>query len=222
MMMDSCMTVSVPANHSIMISFASIDLDDCCDCDFVHFFFTRACTGPPAEILCHNSFDPTVYTTDYFSLRFKSSWDTQRTGFRLLFSFHPVSERPTQVEGGKWDCAVPGAFVWMQHFLCSPETFCDGTEDRSIGGCPSADLCGPSVVALDGRCYRYISPPRQVSWDEAEGMCQTNNGHLVSLSTQQEWSSILGWMVASKNYDAEESKHLMVGLRLKAFPRHDT
>ena len=216
---DTCLTLSVPANHSIMISIFNMDLERCCRCDFVELFLAHACTGNPAETVCDNSgLDPNVYDTQYFSVHFRSDHDIQRTGFRLLFSFHPSQQRPSRVGSGKWDCAVPGASVWIQHFTCSPLTFCDGGQDRPTDGCPSAEICGSNVITLGIGCYRPISSKKQITWDEAEDMCKSNHGHLVSLNTEQEWDRVTDWMKTARVF---EHKLIMVGLRFYTFPLRD-
>ena len=216
---DTCLTLSVPANHSIMISIVSLHLEPCCSCDFLELFLTHACTGNPAETVCENSdLDPNVYDTQYFSVRFHSNDDIQRTGFRLLFSFHPSQQRPSRLGSGKWDCAVPGASVWIQHFACSPLTFCDGGQDRPTDGCPSAEMCGSNVITLGIGCYRPFRSKGQITWDEAEDMCKSNHGHLVSLNTQQEWDRVTDWMETARVF---EHKLVMVGLRFHTFPLRD-
>ena len=209
------MTITVPANHSIMVSFVSLDLQKCSDCDFVQVYVTNACTGVPEETLCyHTGLKPTVYKTEHLSIRFRSNRKKQATGFRLLFSFHYTSQSPVQLRNGKWNCAVPEPSALLQHFACSPHTFCDGGEDRVAGGCPSADICGPRIIRLGGGCYRHVHPLREVSWEEAEDTCKSNHGHLVSLNTQQEWDAMRMWMTTGQN----ESQYILVGLKLSTFP----
>ena len=218
--MYPCLTVEVPANHSVMLSFSNLDLLKCCSCNSVKLFFTNGCSGKPAQTLCHNTvFDPTVYDIDIVSIAYRNPYKPQGTGFKLLFSFHHTSERPVQVKIGKWDCAVPGASVWMQHFLCSPKTFCDGGEDRDIGGCPSAELCGANFITLRERCYLHVSPSGNTSWYEAEDICKAKHGHLVSLNTQQEWTTMKDWMEDTETY---KHKYIPIGLRLNTFPEQDT
>ena len=215
--MDSCLTLSVPASHSIMISFVSFHLDQCCDCDFVEIYLTTSCsTNPtnPIETLCGSrGIHPTVYDTEHLSVRFRSDGNKQSTGFRLLFSFHPTSQRPVWLDNGKWDCAVPEPSVLLQHFVCSPHTFCEGGEDRTADRCPT--VCGPGIVTLGGRCYRYIRPPRLVSWDEAEETCKSSRGHLVSFSALQEWTDVYSWLLSD---ESPFGNRILVGLRLRTFP----
>ena len=217
--MDTCVTLSVPPNHSIMISFISVDLERCCSCDFLELFFTPACTGLPVGTVCEDSgLDPIVYDTQYFSVHFRSDYSDERTGFRLLFSFHPSQQRPSRLGSGKWDCAVPGASVWIQHFACSPLTFCDGGQDRPTDGCPSAEMCGSNVITLGIGCYRPIRSNRRISWDEADDTCKSNHGHLVSLNTQQEWDRVTEWVSTASVFEHDLT---MVGLRFHTFPLSD-
>ena len=216
----SCLTVSVPANHSVMVSFSKIDLEKCCRCHFVKLYLTTACTGAPIAEVCFDTvFDPSVFETSVLSVRHRNRLWKHRTGFRLLFTFHHTSQRPVQLETGQWDCAAPGASLWMQHFLCSPWTFCDGGEDRDIGGCPSAEFCGASFIKLGGRCYLHFSPLGSTSWHEAEDMCKVQHGYLVSLNTQQEWTAMKGWMEDTQLYKYQD---VLVGMKLNIFPEHDT
>ena len=214
--MDSCITIAVPANHSVMVSLVSLDLAKCCDCDFVQVFVTNVCSAIPAETHCYNrGLTATVYETEHLSVRFRSNGNNEASGFRLLFSFHHSAQNPVRLSNGKWDCAVPEPSVLLQHFACSPHTFCDGGEDRAEGRCPSSDICGPNIIRLGGRCYRRVRPLRPISWEEAEDTCKSNHGYLVSLNTQQEWDSLRTWMTAARHY---ESQHILVGLKLRTFP----
>ena len=216
--MDSCLTLSVPANHSIMISFVSFHLDQCCDCDDLEIYLTTSCSANPKnpiETLCSSSggLDLTFYDTENLSVRFRSDGNKQSTGFRLLFSFHPTSQRPVRLDNGKWDCAVPAPSVLLQHFVCSPHT-CEGGEDRTPGRCPTAEVCGPDIMMPGGGCYCYIRPSRQVSWDEAEEICKSRQSHLASLNTKQEWNNVESWLHSD---EIPLEKRILVGLRLRTF-----
>ena len=204
-----------------MTTFVSLDLDSrCCSCDYVRLFFSRACTGKPVVVLCHNTeIDPEVYGTNILSVQFRSDLYSEGTGFRLLFSFHHIPRLPSRLGNGKWDCTPPGASLWIQHFACSPFSFCDGGEDRSSDGCPSAELCGSSIITVGGGCYRYIKPVRKISWDTAESTCKASHGYLVSLNTQEEWNSTRSWFA---NDTEDGYSHSLIGLRFYVFPLRDT
>ena len=80
-------------------------------------------------------------------------------------------------------------------------------------GCPTAEVCGPGMMMLGRGCYRYVSPSRQVSWDEAEEICKSSHGYLASLNTMQERNNVGNW--SSRRLTA---KSTLLGLRLRMFP----
>ena len=211
---DSCVTVMVPAGHSVMISISTLFLSRCCGCDYVQIFLSSACTGSNYTTVCSGTvFHPQVLDVELFSVRFHSDGRFQQMGFRLLYSFHPVSERPVQSETGQWECARPGASAVLQHVICSPGSLCAGDEDRVVDACPS-ELCGPSVVSLIGSCYRFGGRSRyKFSCDQAELGCKQDKSHLISLNTQREWRSYFSWVG-----DGEElfSHNIPAGLKLTA------
>ena len=210
------MTVSVPANHAVMISFPFFDLEDGdCQYDYVEFYLNARCgeiSGRRAQVVCQGAAnEPRVYKAKVFSVRFYTDRSVQRTGFKLRFSFHGASQQPVEVSAGKWDCRGPGATLLLQHLICSVHSSCAGGEDRALGACPS-EVCGPAVISVGGGCYRHVRTDKDITWKEAETSCDGYNSHLASLDTQREWDSVVGWM--RQVILPDNDYYIVVGLKL--------
>ena len=216
---DTCVTLDVPADHSVLVTFSFIELENDCDYDYLELSPARGCRGSntTSKVCFNTDLGPTLYDVGVLSVLFHSDHSYQRAGFRLLFSFLHVSQRPLQLATGQWDCEGPGASVLLQHMVCTRRSYnlCADGKDRVADTCPSG-LCGPSFVSLGGRCYQQLFIFHTMRWRKGEDaslkVCKGPKSHLASLNTQQEWTSLVGWMTGDPRPSVKP--YMMVGLRL--------
>ena len=52
------------------------------------------------------------------------------------------------------------------------------------------ERCGTQGHRLLGNCYNFHIATRAVTWPQAEDICQANNGHLVSIMSQDEMTFV--------------------------------
>ena len=188
---DSCVTLFVPDGHMTMISLASFGLETTSDCyyDNLYLYLAPNCTGIGEKICTITNLYPTTYDgVEAMSFLFESDSSITKTGFRLLYSFHPYSARPVKVPGGKWNCSVPYYSDFKQHFECSSDVFCSDGQDKA--GCNTSKLCVQNIVALGDKCFRRIQPAAPYTWHEADQTCESFRAHLIHLKSAQEWRTI--------------------------------
>ncbi|KAK7481896.1 hypothetical protein BaRGS_00026922, partial [Batillaria attramentaria] len=178
--MDSCVTVIVPEDHSVMVSMVAVYTEWWTDFYNVHFepeptcdaqmAFTRPASGKVG-------FPFLLLTTPRMYVSFYSNDRNEMTGFKLLFSFHNFSSTPEQLPSSQWNCAVPYYSDFQQHFQCSLAVNCVGGEDEWF--CPeSFDACGIKHLSHLTSCYKLVN--------DKEG-CQ-NDSQLLIINSVDEWS----------------------------------
>ncbi|KAL8612178.1 hypothetical protein ACOMHN_018467 [Nucella lapillus] len=114
--------------------------------------------------------------------------DPPYPGFRVLFTFHETSKRPTQTPDGQWNCS--GHDNWSSfkpHLACNLVTQCsDGRDEEDCG----YHRCHDQGFEVNGRCYslRYtrhagtkLAPRRE---------CLRDGFRIASLSTVREYKDV--------------------------------
>ena len=135
----------------------------------------------------------------------------EKTGFRLLFSFHPDAEKPEKLPGGKWNCSVPNWSELLQHFPCNLKADCAAGEDEA--DCPyTSPLCPLGQFHYGHSCYLYVKPDELMSWNDVSADCQLRGGHLVTFNDWAEWDYVTS-VLHSHNVAA-----VFVGLHLPEAP----
>ncbi|KAK7482999.1 hypothetical protein BaRGS_00025776, partial [Batillaria attramentaria] len=221
MLMNSWAGVEVPGQHSVMVSFVSVNLQfyryELCkpqlsarDVVWVYAggktsgdLFWKSCIRSPVP-------EPTLLNVSSLHVHFTSEEAKARfrgTGFRLLFSFHRQDEQLTQLDGGLWNCSVPVWERFKQHFPCNLQQECVNWEDEA--NCPYKDdkKCGQGHISLGGGCYFYVRSREQITWTEASVSCLLRDAALASLNTPEEWHDVMKLL---QNYSEDE---VYIGLR---------
>ena len=128
------------------------------------------------------------------------------TGFRLLFTFHPMAALPEMRSDGRWNCSVPHWPEFQQHFVCNLKADCVEGEDEEL--CPYySEACGKGRVIVGSKCYVYTAD-KGLSWDAASVECLLLGGMLAAPKTEEEWVG-LGRLV---DYDPDFYR-VYIGLR---------
>ncbi|KAK7466516.1 hypothetical protein BaRGS_00037391 [Batillaria attramentaria] len=128
-------TLHVPKNHVVMVSFnyhglKNNDKFDHCTNPYVTLVNEHGDTeaGERRNVCPTRDLSTTVYN---HSLTVVYAYDLRKEhGFKLLFSFHPVSQAPHKVKSGLWNCSVPHYASFKQHVHCNLEVECEGGEDE--------------------------------------------------------------------------------------------
>ena len=165
-LVDSCVTLHVPDDHVTMISLVSLDLqqasgDACGAADYLEISEGNPlCNGWNPLRLCKTTdLLPTVFHTPALSLRFRSDHQFQKTGFRLLYSFHMVSKEPQKLPNSdQWNCSVSYYHHFQQHFACSSQVFCSDKQDKvtaCVSVCLSVSSSRPVCLCLS--LCRFLS-----------------------------------------------------------------
>ena len=82
--------LAAPKRHAVMISFVVRGLYDLTFCQNTEVEIVNA-TGDVLDGLCGGSYlEPTVYLTDFLTIRFDTTFGWPYTGFALKFSYHKV------------------------------------------------------------------------------------------------------------------------------------
>ncbi|KAK7112913.1 hypothetical protein V1264_012288 [Littorina saxatilis] len=207
--MDSCVTLLIPTDHLVMVSLVSLDLETLNDCayDALTIHIGKDCPGDGEKICEMKDLTPTIYdAADAISFQFISNNYVQKTGFRLLYSFHPNSSKPEQLPDGKWNCSVPHFPEFQQHFACSHTVFCSKGQDKLE--CRAGNLCGRDAIKLGDSCYRRLTPYSPYTWDEAAQYCESSGAQMMDLDSAEEWK----FLVNEAQYLG--SKNIFVGLKL--------
>nr|KAG5700375.1 hypothetical protein BaRGS_029627 [Batillaria attramentaria] len=203
--MDSTVRIDVPPNHTAMVSFEGLDMDDlpyrCDQLDRLTLYIGGASESDVKWTLC--SWEdvrlPELHETDVLYVRFVTDNDEPRlfqtySGFKLRFSFHEQSEVLRKLRDGMWNCSVPYFANYHQHFPCNLASECHNDEDEMR--CPYSDnVCGPKKLSLGGRCYIYVNPDTDLTWNEASVMCLLRGARLVSFNTLEEWQTVAPLLV---------------------------
>lgn len=188
---NSCVTLVVPDGYTTMISLVSFELETTSDCfyDSLNLYMSRDCTGNEEKICTITDLYPTTYdNVKAISFLFESDSSITKSGFRLLYSFHPYTARPEKLPGGKWNCSVPFYSDFQQHFQCSSDVFCLDGQDKE--GCNTGTLCVQDIVDLGDKCYRRIHPAVPYTWEEAAHTCESFRAHLIHLKNAKEWRDL--------------------------------
>ncbi|KAK7466515.1 hypothetical protein BaRGS_00037390, partial [Batillaria attramentaria] len=197
-------TLLVPKNHVVMVSFNYHGLTNdrllYCITPYVTFLHERGdiVTGGlrndcPTRVLSTAVYNHSLTVVYEYYL-------SRNAGFRMLFSFHPVSQSPHKVKSGLWNCSVPHYASFKQHVHCNLEVECEGGEDEG-GHCPfSSPACGGGV-AVNNKCYKLWNGPRNgYTWDEARKNCLLKGGDLPTMRTKEEWRAFLNIFQRAKKY----------------------
>ena len=168
------------------------------------------CRGAPIYDLTQRDRvpEPRLVNATAVSLHFFSDHARGDSGFRFVFSFHNRSAKPDRLSDGTWNCSVAHWPDFRLHFPCDLQAECDGGEDEA--GCAyTTPTCGPGRIGLNGSCYVYVTPSRDVSWNEAATICKSEGARLASLNSPEEWIAVRELLRLS-NFD-----YVFTGLRAK-------
>ena len=197
--LDCWAKVDVPSNHIIMVSFPELDLPpemehmECRIADSVEIMKGGNSSSNLVSDVCGQlPPEPEVLVSEIVYIRFKTKGDNRKpgTGFKLLFSFHPSSEKPEKLPEGKWNCSVPSGSELLQHFPCNLRADCAAGEDEA--DCPyTSPLCPLGQFHYGHSCYLYVKADAiQHSWDKASANCHVHGAELVSFNDFGEWENV--------------------------------
>ena len=202
--MRSCVTVTAPESHVIFLSFLSMAIFvPKCDSPSPHddsdylTLYSGPCSHSSVRVWTHcTTHRPAPYLhpkpSGSLSLHFVSSGGhEQSTGFRAQFSFHNLTARPERLPDGTWNCSVKHWRDFQQHFPCDLVPQCAGGEDEARCSY-TTERCGPGKIDVGGRCYIYVTPRGNVTWNAAYDGCSSRGAFLASLETSQEWNDVIG------------------------------
>ncbi|KAK7486160.1 hypothetical protein BaRGS_00022626, partial [Batillaria attramentaria] len=160
--------------------------------DYLKLFSVNSGSPTPLHVFCGKLVVPAEVYTDVLEIHFHSH-DHRKcsleafTGFKMLFSFHPVFERPVKLESGLFDCSVPYYSSFRQHVDCNLRQECRGSEDEG-SHCPfSSQACNGSVAVRD-KCYTYFSDT-SLTWLDAQQMCESKGQTLATMKSAEEWNA---------------------------------
>ncbi|PVD29175.1 hypothetical protein C0Q70_11772 [Pomacea canaliculata] len=181
-------TITSPPGHTVMISFTQIDIVEFPSCPYDYLTLIKVDTGGETEIWkkCGaENIPPRVFNSSLRVL-FVSDEVLVKTGFKMLFSFHPYLETPEEVDAGVFNCSVPYYHTFRDHVHCNMERECEGGEDEV--SCPySNQSCGEGLIDGEKKCYRFENQTRNITWNKAMTVCHSYGQQLVTLKTPQEW-----------------------------------
>ena len=191
--------------------------------DKLRLFNGNKCRGDPIWVLNHTTMPPkpTLLKASAVSIDIIKFTDAEvyenPSRFRLLFSFHNESSQLEKLPGGKWNCSVPHWSDFHQHFPCNLEPECAGGQDEVQ--CPyTTDTCGQGRLTINGSCYIYVTPSRDVSWNEAAQICSRKDAQLGSLNTVEEWENVMEILTLSDYKYVFTSLRLVRGLKGSSHP----
>ncbi|XP_076452693.1 uncharacterized protein LOC143288229 [Babylonia areolata] len=110
-------------------------------------------------------------------------------GFRLLFTIHQRSRRPTQTPEGQWNCSVDTWSTFRSHLDCNMVTQClDGRDEEDCG----YSRCQGVGFEVNGRCYslRFMKNNRRNTQYSPIQQCQEEGAQIASLSTVREYEAV--------------------------------
>ncbi|KAK7489227.1 hypothetical protein BaRGS_00019479, partial [Batillaria attramentaria] len=208
--MDAEIVLDPPSGHVLMFSFPHFDLDwntRCAQHDFLEAKTYDKGEQTLFRVTAGDYVPPQVYQFK-IKLIFVADDDRTRTGFKMLYTIHPVSEKPTEVGRGVFNCSVPHFHTFKEHLTCNVATECAGGEDET--DCPySSTECGPGYIDGILKCYKYVDVKKELSWYDAYNECKNRGMDLVSPRTPTEWQNFRDIL----NSAAIQSYTTYVGLR---------
>ncbi|PVD29176.1 hypothetical protein C0Q70_11773 [Pomacea canaliculata] len=186
--LNSSTTITPPPGHTVMISFPRIDIEKQEYCSYDYLTLIKVDTGGETEIWkkCGAENIPPLVFNSSLRLVFVSDIMWVKTGFKMLFSFHPYLETPEEVDAGVFNCSVPYYHTFKDHVHCNMEKECQGGEDEV--SCPYTNpSCGEGLIDGEKKCYRFENQTRNITWNKALTACHSYGQQLVTLKTEQEW-----------------------------------
>ncbi|KAK7113214.1 hypothetical protein V1264_012549 [Littorina saxatilis] len=186
--------IHLPKKHTVMFSFSRFDLYGrrfiICE-DYLEL--TSIGINGEAKLLwrkCRTILvDAEVHNTS-LALRFVSDLQDSRSGFKMLFSFHPSTDTPVKLESGLFDCSRHYT-AFRQHLDCNLRQECEGGEDEA-DHCPhsSAQCTGGVLVQNNCISYEVFSPGEKMTWSNARQKCRTKGGDLVTFPTLEKLEAV--------------------------------
>ncbi|XP_076449662.1 uncharacterized protein LOC143285754 [Babylonia areolata] len=228
--MDSCLTLTAPENHVIMTSFVFLDLavltdGDRISChdetgkplDHVELFLSPNCSTDAKKVrnVCNKPApEAEIHNSNTLSVFFYSDDELETGGFKMLYSFHPVDDRPQRLNNSQWNCSVPFWRKLILNFPCNLQWDCLDGEDELP--CPYSintpnTTCSEGLMALGGNCYLFkyahwydqLGYLRGLTWLDASHECNKRGLRLASLAREKEMNdifSVLPYIQAVQTY----------------------
>ncbi|PVD18782.1 hypothetical protein C0Q70_21334 [Pomacea canaliculata] len=187
--MDSWVQVKVPDDHYLLLSVLQLKtenyLETCApERDVAEIYLGGNTSTHLALKLCLTvRLPPTVYQTTEMFVHFRSNSEEEKTGFRIIFSFHRNSSSPPKLPDGRLNCSVPEWPDFQQHYSCNFVSECVDHEDER--NCPyTSPECGPGFVSTGEGCFVIVGH-LQASWYEANTYCLSKECGLAILNTRR-------------------------------------
>ncbi|XP_070611027.1 dromaiocalcin-1-like [Erythrolamprus reginae] len=74
-----------------------------------------------------------------------------------------------------------------------------------------ADPCTSGWLSYNGYCYGYFE--QEISWQQAEGFCQSHGGHLASIQSRDEHLAVANFLTKSQWWEHED---VWIGLSISS------
>lgn len=183
--------LTVPPGYVVMISFLRFDLEDHRICYYDYLTLSQVGQDNKTTVLWKmcgtKDIDVKVYN-ETLTFNFRSDYIYAKTGFKMLFSFHPVSQTPQEVEPGVFNCSVPYFHRFQVHMKCNLAKECVNNEDEA--NCKYAsEECGVGLIDSGTKCLSYRNPKKNITWNEAYSTCTNEGKTLMTIKTPQEWTT---------------------------------
>ncbi|KAK7087894.1 hypothetical protein V1264_021886 [Littorina saxatilis] len=174
--------LTLPENHVAMVSFPAFSLKDE---QYVNLYavteggeltrlWSRSTTTPlgiPVELV----------NTSLFVQLVSGREDRTSESFKMLFSFHPVSNYPQRNGDGLFNCSSADYTSFRHHLDCNFLIECLGLEDAR--DCPGYEPESQKVY----RIFRRMGAGA-MSWNDGQERCRQLGGDLAMMKTMAEWN----------------------------------
>ena len=187
----------VPEHHVAMVSFPRFDMWDRRPTDAQSlglWLYSIDKTGTRSLSLHANGqvvLTASVYQSVSLLFHAKSPEDCvgHGAGFKALFSFHPVSQRPEILDNGLFNCSEPAYSTFRQHLDCNLESECQGGEDEAEH-CPFTTAACKGLASSGNKCFFMVNVWDGLSAHDGQKECERYKGDLAQMRTESEWDGV--------------------------------
>ena len=199
--------LQVSDDQSVFISFTHFDLERGRGCQYDYLDFAATAFNQTWRKCGSQDIPARVYRSA-ISLFFHTDFNTEKTGFKMMYAVLPRSQEPQQLSDNLYNCSVPHFHSFKPLLSCNLVKECHGNEDEKDCSYHSKD-CGKGAIDIGTKCYKLVRPVQNTTWNDANYACIQDNQNLVTLATPGELRRFRQLMVTLKN-----RRHVYVGARM--------
>ena len=205
----------IPSDHRVLVSFQRFDISAKRPCGEtrVEFYVLTSRYYHVWEKCNENHIPADEYTAHAVKVHV-SSGPKPLTGFKMLFSFHPIEEASAKLESGFFNCSVAHYSSFQRHLHCNLEPECWEGQDETEH-CPFSNSVCRGKVASSNKCFHYVTNdalgPTTSCLDfptRAQRYCKSLGGNLATVRSPTELQDFLKLF----HYGKQRSNSILTGM----------